>query len=150
MGIMLNRTVITIIVTDIPHWSKIGLKFNWWSSLQSYSFLLRRCLLKLGHKAVLASIQVHVTFVSSFLLLYIHAFKLRTLMYTEHQFYNEPCFKSHKDSLHCMPCLGGSRGGSSGSVEPPKLNVKTYSKRVVIRLVVYPSRLSSVLRKSIL
>ena len=26
---------------------------------------------------------------------------------------------------------GGSRGGSGGSVEPPKLNVKTYSKRVV-------------------
>ena len=26
---------------------------------------------------------------------------------------------------------GGSRGGSGGSVEPPKLNVKTYNKRVV-------------------
>ena len=26
---------------------------------------------------------------------------------------------------------GGSRGGSGGSVEPPKLNVKTYSKGVV-------------------
>ena len=25
---------------------------------------------------------------------------------------------------------GGSRGGSGGSVEPPKLNVKTYNKRV--------------------
>ena len=31
-------------------------------------------------------------------------------------------------------CCGGSRGGSGGSggsVEPPKLNVKTYNKRVV-------------------
>ena len=28
-------------------------------------------------------------------------------------------------------CYGGSRGGSGGSVEPPKLNVKTYNKRVV-------------------
>ena len=27
---------------------------------------------------------------------------------------------------------GGSRGGSGGSVEPPKLNVKTYNKRVSI------------------
>ena len=27
-----------------------------------------------------------------------------------------------------MPCWGGSRGGSGGSVEPPKLNVKTYKK----------------------
>ena len=26
---------------------------------------------------------------------------------------------------------GGSRVGSGGSVEPPKLNVKTYNKRVV-------------------
>ena len=26
---------------------------------------------------------------------------------------------------------GGSRGGPGGSVEPPKLNVKTYNKRVV-------------------
>ena len=26
---------------------------------------------------------------------------------------------------------GGSRGGSGGSVEPPKLNAKTYNKRVV-------------------
>ena len=26
---------------------------------------------------------------------------------------------------------GGARGGSGGSVEPPKLNVKTYSKRMV-------------------
>ena len=26
---------------------------------------------------------------------------------------------------------GGSRGGSGGSVDPPKLNVKTYNKRVV-------------------
>ena len=26
---------------------------------------------------------------------------------------------------------GGSRGGSGGSVEPPKLDVKTYNKRVV-------------------
>ena len=25
-------------------------------------------------------------------------------------------------------------GGSGGSVEPPKLNVKTFNKRVVIRL----------------
>ena len=30
---------------------------------------------------------------------------------------------------------GGSRGGSGGSVEPPKLNVKTYNKRVVKRKV---------------
>ena len=29
------------------------------------------------------------------------------------------------------PFWGGSRGGSGGSVEPPKLNVKTYNKRVV-------------------
>ena len=28
---------------------------------------------------------------------------------------------------------GGSRGGLGGSVEPPKLNVKTYNKRVVKR-----------------
>ena len=30
-----------------------------------------------------------------------------------------------------MCSWGGSRGGSGGSVEPPKLNVKTYNKRVV-------------------
>ena len=30
---------------------------------------------------------------------------------------------------------GGSRGGSGGSVEPPKLNVKTYNKRVVKKKV---------------
>ena len=41
-----------------------------------------------------------------------------------------------------------SRGGLGGSVESPKLNVKTYNKHAVIRrLVVYPSQLLSVLRK---
>ena len=30
---------------------------------------------------------------------------------------------------------GGSRGGSGGSVEPPKLNVKTSNKRVVKKKV---------------
>ena len=30
---------------------------------------------------------------------------------------------------------GGSRGGSGGSVEPSKLNVKTYNKRVVKKKV---------------
>ena len=30
-----------------------------------------------------------------------------------------------------MVLWGGSRGGSGGSVEPPKLNVKTCNKRVV-------------------
>ena len=30
---------------------------------------------------------------------------------------------------------GGSRGGSGGSVEPPKLNVKTYNKSVVKKKV---------------
>ena len=30
---------------------------------------------------------------------------------------------------------GGSRGGSGGSVDPPKLNVKTYNKRVVKKQV---------------
>ena len=33
----------------------------------------------------------------------------------------------HNYSIH----WGGSRGGSGGSVEPPKLNVKTYNKHVV-------------------
>ena len=28
---------------------------------------------------------------------------------------------------------GGPRGGSGSSVEPPKLNVKTYNKRVVLK-----------------
>ena len=30
-----------------------------------------------------------------------------------------------------METWGGARGGLGGSVEPPKLNVKTYNKRVV-------------------
>ena len=30
-----------------------------------------------------------------------------------------------------MVLCGGSRGGSGGSVEPPKLNVKTRNERVV-------------------
>ena len=34
---------------------------------------------------------------------------------------------------------GASRGGSGGSVEPPKLNVKTYNKRVVNQLHNYCS-----------
>ena len=32
-------------------------------------------------------------------------------------------------------CWGGPRGGSDGSVEPPKLNVKTYNKRMVKKKV---------------
>ena len=31
----------------------------------------------------------------------------------------------------CYLNWGGSRAGSGGSVEPPKLNIKTYNKRVV-------------------
>ena len=34
-----------------------------------------------------------------------------------------------------LPDWGGSKGGSGGSVEPPKLNVKTYNKRVVKKKV---------------
>ena len=33
--------------------------------------------------------------------------------------------------LYVLEVWGGSRGGSGGSVEPPKLNVKMYNKRVV-------------------
>ena len=40
-------------------------------------------------------------------------------------------YKKRNTSCLMPVCWGGSRGGS---VEPPKLNVKTYNKRVVIRL----------------
>ena len=33
--------------------------------------------------------------------------------------------------MHITTSWEGSRGGSGGLVEPPKLNVKTYNKRVV-------------------
>ena len=39
-------------------------------------------------------------------------------------------------STWLMAFWGGSRGGSGGSVEPPKLNVKTYNKRVVKKKVI--------------
>ena len=49
---------------------------------------------------------------------------------------------------------GGSRGGSGGSVEPPKLNVKTYNKRITIKpLQIAPenagNRISEVLKLKI-
>ena len=38
----------------------------------------------------------------------------------------------------CVYSWGGSRGGSGGLVENPKLNVKTYNKRVVKKKVNQP------------
>ena len=38
---------------------------------------------------------------------------------------------AHKGEEFIQWSWGGSRGGSGGSVELPKLNVKTYNKRVV-------------------
>ena len=37
--------------------------------------------------------------------------------------------------VYMYSCWGGSRGGSGGSVEPPKLKVRTHNKRVVKKKV---------------
>ena len=47
----------------------------------------------------------------------------------------EKCTKMFLLSLITVVIWGGSRGGSGGSVEPPKLNVKMYNKRVVKKKV---------------
>ena len=48
-------------------------------------------------------------------------------------------FKSHRYLcvlwVRTRTCYGRSRGGAGGLVEPPKLNVKTYNKRVVKKKV---------------
>ena len=46
-----------------------------------------------------------------------------TFFFSPFRFSNNACVRA--------VIWGGSRGGSGGSVEPPKLNVKTYNKRVV-------------------
>ena len=44
-------------------------------------------------------------------------------------------WKTSSGKCVCSYSWGGSRGGSGGSVEPPKLNVQTYNKRLVKKKV---------------